>query len=129
MTRKPDRDPIMIPPEFGMAVGKLASGAAAKLETEKFPFSSFPMSCVVSIYEPPGLSVIHIAGYSGEDPISDDGAWALLAPSGIERLATFVADGKATVEFAREDSRFRDALTDQYWAPGESGNKGEHHDT
>lgn len=132
MTRSVERDPIKVPSEFGTAAASLADRPAAKLEMEYIPFMDLPYTCVTVLYEAPELTVAHIADTAthaeyddpSDDPDADSGVWALLAPDAVDTLASSVSKGKASVAFAREGSRFRDALASEYWTP-EDGDGGD----
>lgn len=125
MTRDVEKQPIKVPSEFGTAAAALAKRSAAKLEMEYIPFMDLPYTCVAVLYEAPELTVAHIADTAlhpeyddpSDDPNADSGYWALLAPKAVDRLAHSVGDGKATVAFVREDTRFREALANEYWTP------------
>lgn len=125
MTRSVERHPIRVPPEFGTAAASLASRSAAKLQMEYIPFMDLPYSCSVVLYEAPELTVIHLANAAthperddfSDDPDTDSGFWALLAPDAVDTLASSVANGKGTVTFVREGTRFRNSLTAEYWTP------------
>lgn len=119
MSDKIEDTPITVPTEFGESVVTLADEPSAKLETEKPPFVDLPLRCGVTLYEPPGATLAHVAK-DGKGPESG-GVWLLMADGAVQKLASHVAEQNCPVEFVREESRFREALANEYWTPEDGG--------